>query len=81
LGNRLDIRAAAPRGPVSIEDNLQRFTFNVDTRRRSGVTRRRADYNINENHRLSNAFNYQKFTDSRHAENANNFDPAFPRAS
>jgi hypothetical protein len=72
-----DIRGAVQGGSLaSIDDNLERYTFNVGTTSLRRYPTTRVDYNINQNHRLSNAFNYQYFTDT--PDTLNNFDPAFP---
>jgi hypothetical protein len=72
-----DIRSAVSGGPLeSVEENLDRFTFNVptDSIRRYPTTR--VDYNITEKHRFSNAFNYQYFTDF--PDTLNNMEATFP---
>jgi hypothetical protein len=72
-----DIRGAVNGGSLaSIDDNLERFTFNVPTTSLRRYPTTRIDYNITEKHRFSNAFNYQYFTDS--PDTLNNMDATFP---
>ena len=72
-----DIRSAVSGGSLQgLNDNLERFTFNVGTSSLRRYPTTRIDYNITEKHRFSNAFNYQYFTDF--PDTLNNFDPAFP---
>ena len=47
----------------TLDDNLERFTFNVDTESIRRYPTTRIDYNLTDKHRISNAFNYQYFTD------------------
>jgi hypothetical protein len=72
-----DIRSAVSGGSLaSIDDNLERYTFNVDTTSLRRYPTTRIDYNITDRHRFSNAFNYQYFTDS--PDTLNNMDATFP---
>jgi hypothetical protein len=72
-----DIRSAVSSGSLaSIDDNLERYTFNVDTTSLRRYPTTRVDYNITSKHRYSNAFNYQYFTDT--PDTLNNMDPTFP---
>ncbi len=57
-----DIRTAIAGGSVQpIDDNLERFRFNVPFDSFNFYPTTRIDYNITEKHRFSNAFNYQQF--------------------
>ena len=72
-----DIRSAVAGGSIArVDDNLERFTFNVDTESIRRYPTTRVDYNLTEKHRFSNAFNYQYFTDF--PDTLNNMDPTFP---
>ncbi len=72
-----DIRAAVAGGSIAnIDDNLERYTFNVSTESVRRYPTTRVDYNITDKHRFSNAFNYQKFTDF--PDTLNNMDATFP---
>ena len=72
-----DIRTAITGGSVSrVDDNIERFTFNVATESIRRYPTTRIDYNITDKHRYSNAFNYQKFTDF--PDTLNGLDPAYP---
>ena len=59
-----------------IDDNLERYTFNVATESVRRYPTTRIDYNITDKHRYSNAFNYRDFTDF--PDTLNNMDPSFP---
>ena len=72
-----DIRGAVTGGSIAtIDQNLERFTFNVGTTSLRRYPTTRIDYNITDKHRYSNAFNYNYFTDS--PDTLNNMDPTFP---
>jgi hypothetical protein len=72
-----DIRAAVSGGSLaSIDDNLERYTFNVDTTSLRRYPTGRVDYNINDNHKIGTSVNYQYFTDS--PDTLNNMDATFP---
>ena len=72
-----DIRSAVGGGSIArIDDNLERFTFNVSTESIRRYPTSRIDYNFSDKHRFSNAFNYQYFTDF--PDTLNNMDPTFP---
>jgi hypothetical protein len=71
-----DIRSAASGSLVAIDNNMQRFSFNVpvETMRRFPTVR--IDYNLTDKHRFSSAWNYNWFTDL--PDTLNNFDNTFP---
>ena len=72
-----DIRGAVAGGSIAtIDDNLERYTFNVSTESIRRYPTTRIDYNITDKHRFSNAFNYQYFTDF--PDTLNNMDATFP---
>jgi hypothetical protein len=72
-----DIRSAVSGGSLQrVDDNLERFSFNVATTSLRRYPTTRVDYNITEKHRYSNAFNYQYFTDF--PDTLNNMDATFP---
>jgi len=72
-----DIRSAVSGGSIAtVDQNLERFTFNVGTESLRRYPTTRIDYNITEKHRYSNAFNYNYFTDF--PDTLNNQDPSFP---
>ena len=72
-----DIRGATSGGSIAtIDQNLERFTFNVGTTSLRRYPTTRIDYNITEKHRYSNSFNYNYFTDF--PDTLNNQDPSFP---
>jgi hypothetical protein len=78
-----DIRAATAGGSIArINDNLERFSYNVpvETMRRFPTVR--IDYNLTDKHRFSSALNYNYFTDF--PDTLNNRDaqwPGFPVAA
>jgi hypothetical protein len=72
-----DIQAATAGGSKAVIDgNLERFTFNVPVETMRRYPTFRLDYNLNERHRASFSYNYQKFTD--YPDTLNNFDASFP---
>jgi len=77
-----DIRGAtAQAGAITgdIDPNLQRYSFNVDTKSIRRYPTFRFDYNLTGAHRISAAYNYQKFTDFPDTLNNNeNRFPGFP---
>jgi hypothetical protein len=59
-----DIRSAVATGSLSdVDQNLQRFAFNVPVQSQRHYPTFRLDYNVTSKHRASFAYNYQKFTD------------------
>jgi len=73
-----DIRSAVSGGSLAtIDDNLERFTFNVSSTSLRRYPTGRVDYNLTDRHRWSTSVNYQYFTDS--PDTLNNLDPSFPR--
>jgi hypothetical protein len=60
----------------SIDDNLERYAFNVQTQSVRRYPTVRGDYNLGGNHRISAAYNYQKFTDF--PDTLNNREARFP---
>ena len=75
-----DIRSAIAGGSIqAIDDNLDRFRFNVPFQSFNFYPTTRVDYNITEKHRFSNAFNYQQFdTDPDTLNDRDNVFPGFP---
>lgn len=72
-----DIGRATSGGAIqSIDANLDRFTFNVNTESKRHFPTVRLDYNINASNRASFIYNYQKFTD--YPDTLNNRDNSFP---
>jgi carboxypeptidase family protein/TonB-dependent receptor-like protein len=74
-----DIRAATgTSGAITgdIDPNLQRYSFNVDTQSVRRYPTVRVDYNLTGAHRVSAAYNYQKFTDF--PDTLNNREARFP---
>ncbi len=73
-----DMRSAAgTTGSLSDTDvNLQRYTYNLGVTSLRRYPTARVDYNINSEHRLTSAFNYQYFTDT--PDTLNNFDATYP---
>ena len=74
-----DIRAAtATAGAITneIDQNLQRYSFNVRTSSVRRYPTVRLDYDVSRNHRLSAAYNYQKYTD--YPDTLNNREARFP---
>jgi hypothetical protein len=59
-----------------IDPNLQRYSFNVTAQSVRRYPTVRVDYNLTNAHRVSVAYNYQKFTDF--PDTLNNFDNRFP---
>ena len=74
-----DIRTAVTGGSIQpLDDNLERFSFNVATESLNRYPTTRIDYNITDKHRFSNAFNYQNFNVPRHAEQHGRDVPGLP---
>jgi hypothetical protein len=74
-----DIRAATgTTGAITsdIDANLQRYSFNVDTKSIRRYPTVRVDYNLTGNHRVGASYNYQKFTDF--PDTLNNREQRFP---
>jgi carboxypeptidase family protein/TonB-dependent receptor-like protein len=74
-----DIRAATgTAGNITgdIDLNLERYSFNVDTKSIRRYPTFRIDYNVTDANRISVAYNYQKFTDF--PDTLNNRDQRFP---
>ena len=72
-----DIAASMNGGSIQrIDDNLNRFSFNVPVQSIRHYPTFRLDYNVNSANRASFAYNYQKFTD--YPDTLNNFEQAFP---
>ncbi|MBY0497814.1 MAG: TonB-dependent receptor [Cyanobacteria bacterium] len=72
-----DILAATRGGSLSVIDpNLDRFSFNVPVKTMRRFPTFKLDYQLNQAHRASFAYNYQKFTD--YPDTLNNFDASFP---
>jgi hypothetical protein len=61
---------------ATLDDNIERFTFNVNTTSLRRYPTTRIDYNVNDRHRFSSSFNYNYFTDF--PDTLNNMDPTFP---
>ena len=72
-----DIRTATSGGSLAaIDGNLQRFTYNVPVESKRFYPTFKLDYSLNQSHRASFAYNYQKFTDF--PDTLNNRDAQFP---
>jgi Carboxypeptidase regulatory-like domain/TonB dependent receptor-like, beta-barrel len=59
-----------------LDVNLQTYTFNVPVESVRRYPTTRVDYNVNDSHRASFSYNYQKFTD--YPDTLNNRDNTFP---
>ena len=72
-----DIRNATAGGSLAtVDNNIQRFSFNVPVQSKRRFPTIRIDYNITDKHRFSSAWNYNWFTDS--PDTLNNRDASFP---
>jgi hypothetical protein len=60
----------------AIDPNLERYSFNVNTKSVRRYPTVRGDYNITANNRISASYNYQKFTDF--PDTLNNREARFP---
>ena len=60
----------------SIDENLERYSFNVNTKSVRRYPTVRGDYNAGGNNRISAAYNYQKFTD--YPDTLNSREARFP---
>jgi hypothetical protein len=78
-----DIRSAVSGGSIStIDPNLQRFSFNVQTESLRRFPTGRIDYNLTDKHRFSSAVNYNYFTDFPDTLNSREASfPGFPVAA
>ena len=74
-----DIRAATGLAGVitqDIDENLQRYVYNVDTTSLRRFPTGRVDFNVTDRQRFSSAVNYQYFTDT--PDTLNNREASFP---
>jgi hypothetical protein len=73
-----DVRTATGKtGSVApIDQNLERFTYNLSVTSLRRYPTFRLDYNLSDKHRITSATNYQYFTDT--PDTLNNFDATFP---
>lgn len=72
-----EIRSATSGAALqAIDANLDRFRFNVPTQSARHFPTFRLDYNLNQAHRASFAYNYQKFTD--YPDTLNGHEASFP---
>src|SRR5206468_6552589 len=72
-----EIRSAVTGGSLqTLDENLERFKFNVPVQSIQHYPTFRLDYNLNDAHRAWFAYNYQRF--SSFPDTLNNRDPSFP---
>ncbi len=72
-----DIRSATAGGSVTaVDNNIQRFSFNVPVESERRFPTVRVDYNLTSKHRFSSAWNYNWFIDA--PDTLNNRDASFP---
>jgi hypothetical protein len=72
-----DMRASTSNGSLAtLNNNMERFSFNVPVESERRFPTIRIDYNITDKHRFSSAWNYNWFTDT--PDTLNNFDNTYP---